>query len=101
MKERTQLPPNLEVKPNVFYTPAEVASLMRVSQKSITNMLKTGLTPAIKIGRHWRILGRDLLELSRSDDWDNRILIQSANLLAQPVLTEIWDNEEDAVYDNI
>lgn len=101
MKELTQSLPNLEVKPNVFYTPCEVAELMRVSPKSITNMLNKGLAPAVKIGRQWRILGRDLLELSRADDWDDRKLIQSANRLAQPVLSEIWDNEEDAIYDNL
>ncbi len=92
---------HLEVKPNVFYKLDEVAVLMRVSKKSISDMLNSGLAPAIKIGRQWRILGQDLLELPRSSQWDDHLLIQAMNKLSEPAFAEVWDNEEDAVYDNL
>ena len=57
---------NLEINPNTYYTPDEVAIMLRISRQSVRMMLESGLTRGIKIGRNWRILGRDLLQLPRA-----------------------------------
>ena len=47
-----------------FLTPQEVAELLGVSRRTITNWIKTGKLPALKIGRTVRIKREALLALS-------------------------------------
>lgn len=54
----------LAIQPNVYYTVEEAAQLLRVSQRNVLRMLRSRQTRGIKIGRQWRILGANLLDLS-------------------------------------
>jgi len=54
-----------------------------------------------KIGRHWRILGKDLLELPEADDLSDQQLTRSLMRLSEPAFAKVWDNDEDSVYDNL
>ena len=95
------LVPDLEISPNAFYTPAEAALMLRVSRRSVRKLLETGLARGVKIGRSWRILGRDLLELPHSNDASDVELTRSLMLLSEPAFMKVWDNDEDSVYDEI
>ena len=92
---------NLEISPNIYYTPEEVAAMLRISRRSVQHLLDAGLARGIKIGRNWRILGRDLLQLSTADEIDNATLTRSLMQLSEPAFTKVWDNDEDAVYDDL
>lgn len=92
---------NLEINPNTYYTPEEVATMLRVSRRSVQHLLETGLARGIKIGRNWRILGRDLLQLPRADEMTDAELTRSLKHLSEPVFMKVWDNDEDAVYDDL
>ncbi|MAF43262.1 MAG: hypothetical protein CMI54_03705 [Parcubacteria group bacterium] len=52
-----------EIKPNVVYTTSETEKLLKVSNSTIKRLLKGGLIKANKVGRQYRILGREILRL--------------------------------------
>ena len=45
----------LEISPNIYYTPEEVAAMLRISRRSVQHLLDAGLARGVKIGRNWRI----------------------------------------------
>ncbi len=91
----------LEIQPNVYYTPDEVAALLRVSRRSVVRLLKSGAARGIKIGHHWRVLGSALLQLSQQDEVTDAQLTHALMRLSEPAFARVWDNEEDAVYDQL
>ena len=90
---------HLEISPNTYYTPEEAATMLRVSRRNIHALLDTGVARGIKIGRNWRILGRDLLLLPSADDVADAELTSSLMHLSAAAFLKVWDNDEDAVYD--
>lgn len=52
-----------EVKVNAIYTTTEARKLLKVSSSTIKRLLKSGLIKANKVGRQYRILGKELLRL--------------------------------------
>ncbi|OGY46931.1 MAG: hypothetical protein A3J62_02070 [Candidatus Buchananbacteria bacterium RIFCSPHIGHO2_02_FULL_38_8] len=52
-----------EIKPNTVYTTEETQQLLKVSNSTIKRMLKKGLIRANKVGRQYRILGKEILRL--------------------------------------
>jgi excisionase family DNA binding protein len=93
--------PELEIRPTTYYTLDETAALLRVSRRSIMELLERGIAPGIKIRRHWRILGNDLLQLPQREEMTDAQLTRSLMGLSEPAFTEVWDNDEDSVYDDL
>ena len=89
----------LEISPNTYYTADEAATMLRVSKRCVRDMLENGLARGVKIGRNWRILGRDLLQLPSPDEITDSELTRSLMRLSEPAFMKVWDNDEDAVYD--
>lgn len=52
-----------EIKENSVYTTAETQKLLKVSPSTMKRLLKRGLIKGNKIGRQYRILGREILRL--------------------------------------
>ncbi|OHB19956.1 MAG: hypothetical protein A2666_02285 [Parcubacteria group bacterium RIFCSPHIGHO2_01_FULL_47_10b] len=52
-----------EIKPNAVYTSEESRKLLKVSESTIKRILKKGLIKANKVGRQYRILGKEILRL--------------------------------------
>lgn len=52
-----------EIKPDAVYTTEEAQKLLKISNSTIKRMLKAGLIRANKVGKQYRILGRELLRL--------------------------------------
>ena len=92
---------SISIEPNVFYTPDEVSQLLRVSRAAALRLIKSGQAPAVQIGRQWRVLGASLLNLGYSQDESEEELIRDGLALSERTLREVWDNEEDAVYDHL
>ena len=93
--------PDLEISPNIYYTQDEAAAMLRVSRHTIERLLKTGLANGIKIGRQWRILGSELLQLPQSNQHSDDILRASMVRISEPAFARVWENDEDAVYDSL
>ena len=54
---------DFEIKPNGIYTTNEAQKLLKVSNSTIKRLLKNGLIKANKVGRQYRILGKEILRL--------------------------------------
>ena len=52
-----------EIKPNAVYTTQETEELLKVSNSTLKRMLKRGLIRANKVGKQYRILGKEILRL--------------------------------------
>lgn len=52
-----------EIKPNAVYTTAETQTLLKISSSTMKRLLKRGLLRANKVGRQYRILGKEILRL--------------------------------------
>lgn len=54
---------NQEIKPYSVYTTEETQLLLKVSKSTMKRLLKKGLLRANKVGRQYRILGKEVLRL--------------------------------------
>ncbi|MFA6304885.1 MAG: helix-turn-helix domain-containing protein [Patescibacteria group bacterium] len=52
-----------EINENSIYTTAETEKLLKISNSTMKRLLKKGLIKGNKIGRQYRILGREILRL--------------------------------------
>lgn len=54
---------NQEIKPYSVYTTDEAQQLLKLSKSTMKRFLKKGLIKANKLGRQYRILGKEMLRL--------------------------------------
>lgn len=52
-----------EIKPLAIYTTGEVQEILNISNSTVKRLLKKGLIRANKIGRQYRILGKEILRV--------------------------------------
>ena len=52
-----------EIKPNAVYTTNETEALLKISNSTIKRLLKNGILKANKVGKQYRILGKEILIL--------------------------------------
>ena len=52
-----------EILPNAVYTTAEAKDLLKISDSTIKRLLKSGILRANKVGKQYRILGRELIRI--------------------------------------
>jgi excisionase family DNA binding protein len=52
-----------ELKENTIYTTAETQEILKISPSTMKRLLKKGLIRANKIGKQYRILGREIIRL--------------------------------------
>ena len=71
--------------------------MLPVSRRSVESLLGAGLARGVKIGRNWRILGRDLLQLPSADEITDAELTRSLMHMSKPAFMKVWDNDEDYV----
>jgi excisionase family DNA binding protein len=87
-----------------WFTVEEAAEYLSVSKRTIYKLTKEGRLPAFRIGqeRHRRFRKEDLDKVPRPSE-EVRTLERIIKLTAEsdPMLAEIWDNENDAAYDRI
>ena len=53
----------MEIRENEVYTHQETQTLLKVSSSTLTRMIKKGLIRPAKVGKQYRILGKELLRL--------------------------------------
>ncbi len=83
-----------------WYTIDESASYLRVSRRTIYQLIHDGQLAAYRVGAggHRRFKRNDLERLMRKEDSE---FIEAMTASADPVLAELWGNEKDAEYDSI
>ena len=53
----------MEIKANEVYTHEETQALLKVSSSTVTRMIKRGLIRTARVGKQYRIMGKELLRL--------------------------------------
>ena len=53
----------MEIKENEVYTPRETQELLKVSSSTVTRLIKKGLIRTAKVGKQYRILGKEILRM--------------------------------------
>jgi excisionase family DNA binding protein len=53
----------VEIKENEVYTHEETQALLKVSSSTVTRMIKKGLIRTAKVGKQYRIMGKELLRI--------------------------------------
>ncbi len=53
----------MEINENEVYTPEETRAILKVSASTVTRMIKKGLIRTAKIGKQYRIMGKELLRV--------------------------------------
>jgi excisionase family DNA binding protein len=53
----------MEIKPNEVYTTEEAQKLLKISPSTTMRLIKKGIIRTAKIGKQYRILGKELLRL--------------------------------------
>ena len=53
----------MEIKENAVYTREESQELLKVSQSTMMRLIKKGMINAAKVGKQYRILGKELLRV--------------------------------------
>ncbi len=53
----------MEINENEVYTPGEVQKILKISPSTTTRLIKNGIIHAAKIGKQYRILGKELLRM--------------------------------------
>lgn len=53
----------MEIKENEVYTHEETQQLLKISSSTVTRMIKKGLIRSAKVGKQYRILGKELLRI--------------------------------------
>lgn len=83
-----------------WYTIDEAASYLRVSRRTMYQLIKNGQLVAYRVGTggHRRFKRDDLEQVMRKEDTKE---LQAMTAAADPVLAELWNNEKDAEYDRI
>ena len=94
-------PNSLAIQPNVYYTVEETAHLLRASQPSVLKLIRSGQVRGVKLGRGWRILGGELLDMGARPEDSETGLVADWLEASKRSLAEVWDNDGDAVYDKL
>ncbi len=92
---------SLAIDPNVYYTPEEAAKLLRVSQETMALLLESGRLRGVRLDGDWRVLGAALLDLTSQQNESEASLVSDWLGASTRSLKEVWDNEEDAIYDEL
>lgn len=53
----------MEIHENEVYTHEETQAILKVSASTVTRMIKKGLIRAAKVGKQYRIMGKELLRV--------------------------------------
>lgn len=86
--------------PQEWYTIDEAANYLRVSRRTIYQLLQEGQLVSYRVGKtgHRRFKREDLDRAVQKGPGEE---VYAMSAVADPVLAELWNNEKDAAYDKI
>ncbi|MFH1868822.1 MAG: helix-turn-helix domain-containing protein [Candidatus Omnitrophota bacterium] len=61
-----------EINENAVYTREESQELLKISQSTMARLIKKGIIRAAKVGKQYRIMGKELLRLV-SPELENKV----------------------------
>ncbi len=84
----------------VYYTLNEAARLLKLHPQTLRRWIRGGRLPARRFGSQYRLRFEDLERAAQSPSPDDVEDLGRFDRMALGSLAELWDNDDDAVYDN-
>lgn len=53
----------MTINENEIYTPKETRAILKISSSTLTRMMRSGLIRTAKVGKQYRIMGKELLRV--------------------------------------
>lgn len=75
----------IEIQERAVYTTAEAAQILKLSPVTVERKIRRGEIPATKIGREYRLLGRDMLSIF---GWEDRMWKREYKTLLNEMRTQ-------------
>jgi len=86
----------MEIKENEVYTTQEVQELLKVSPSTTMRLIKKGIIRSAKVGKQYRILGKELLRLvsPKLEDKVGKAYNKARNWVHEGIEDEEIDNSD-------
>jgi excisionase family DNA binding protein len=84
----------------MYYTLEEAAQVLKLHPQTLRRWIREGKLPARRFGRQFRLRPDDLERAAQPAQADETEEHRRFEQLALAGLMQLWDNEEDAVYDD-
>jgi excisionase family DNA binding protein len=81
-----------------YYTLAEAAELLKLHPQTLRRWIREGKLPARRFGRQFRLRLEDIERVAQPPTDPG--VVSPFDRLSLVAMAELWDNEEDAIYDN-
>ena len=83
-----------------YYTLEEAAGMLKLHPQTLRRWIRQGKLPAKRYGKQFRLRREDFEQVARSNAPQASEETDHFDQLALASMAELWDNEEDAIYDN-
>lgn len=83
-----------------YYTIVEAATILKIHPQTLRRWIRQGKLPVNQIGNQRRLRQTDLEHISRSAVPLEPTDASSFEQIALAGLSDLWENAEDAIYDN-
>jgi excisionase family DNA binding protein len=81
-----------------YYTLAEAAEMLKLHPQTLRRWIREGRLPAKRFGRQFRLMPEDIEQVAQPLTSSEGV--SPFDRLALAAMAELWNNEEDAIYDN-
>lgn len=83
-----------------YYTLEEAAKLLKLHPQTLRRWIREGKLSAQRFGKQWRLRAEDIERAARPALQKEAGELGRFERVALASLAELWDNEEDSIYDN-
>src|SRR5215207_1197908 len=84
----------------IYYTLAEAAGVLKLHPQTLRRWIRDGKLPAKRFGKQFRLCREDLDHAAQPKMSKDAEESSHFDQLALAAMVDLWDNEEDAIYDN-
>ena len=83
-----------------YYTLEEAAAMLKLHPQTLRRWIRTGKLPARRFGKQFRLRREDFERVAQPSIAKDTDEAGSFDQLALAAMVDLWDNEEDAIYDD-
>ena len=84
----------------IYYTLAEAAQMLKLHPQTLRRWIRQGKLPARRFGSQFRLRLEDIEQTARPALPEAAEELSHFDRISLASLAELWDNQEDAIYDN-
>ena len=83
-----------------YYTLEEVADILKLHPQTLRRWIRQGKLPARRFGKQFRLRREDFEQVAQPGVVQEIEESHHFDQMALAAMAELWDNEEDAIYDD-